>query len=242
MIELNNVSKSFDGGISYAVRNISFFLQPNEILALLGASGSGKSTLFRMIRGLLSATSGEILLNQKKISSLSPEELMKTFGCVFQEIGLFPHLTVERNLSIIQNAKVSELLELVGLSPEIYKKRYPHQLSGGEKQRVGVARALANHSKCLLMDEPFAALDAISRSRLQEELLAIKAKTNVSILFITHDIFEAVYLADRIAIVNNGVLEQIGSKEEVFSSPQTPFVKHLIEQVTVILNRAMPKM
>lgn len=232
MIELVNVSKSFDGGTSYGVEEVSFNWQPDEILVILGFSGSGKTSLCRMIRGLETPTKGEIILNGAPLSSISSKKLAQLFGYVSQTGGLFPHLNVEKNLSIATNNSIPDLLKLVNLPYETYKKRYPHQLSGGEKQRVAVARALANHPPYLIMDEPFASLDVISRSHLQKELLSLKAKLNSSILFITHDLFEALYLADRIAIFNEGKLEKIGTKKEVFSVPTTPFITNLAKQLS----------
>ncbi len=237
MIRLSQVSKSFDGGLSYAVRDLSLDVAEGETLVLLGSSGCGKTTTLKMINRLIQATGGTIEVDDEDVMSQDPVSLRRRIGYVFQEIGLFPHMTVEKNVAIVprllawprarQRDRARELMELVGLEPMEYADRYPHELSGGEQQRIGVARALAADPGYLLMDEPFGALDALTRDTLQQELLALKARLKKTIVFVTHDIFEALTLADRIAILHEGRLEQVGTIHEVLSRPATPFVREL---------------
>lgn len=192
-----------------------------------------------MLNGLEETTCGTILIKGKDIKSHDISELRRSFyGYVFQKVGLFPHMTTQENIEIVLRVnkkapeywghKVRELLELMHLNPSVYCGRYPHQLSGGEQQRVGVARALAVDSECLLMDEPFGALDAVTRSELQSEILNLKKKLKKTVIFVTHDLSEAFKLGDRIAVMRRGKLEQIGTKEQLIHSPQTPFVKQLV--------------
>ncbi|MBA2655810.1 MAG: ATP-binding cassette domain-containing protein [Tatlockia sp.] len=238
MITLHNVSKSFDGKKTYSVRNINLAIAEGETLVLLGSSGGGKSTLLKLINHTLKPSSGWIEINGKRIGNYSKIALRRSMGFVFQHTGLFPHMTVAKNISIImrlmklpkteRTQNVKELLELVNLEPEKFFNRYPDELSGGEQQRVGVARALATNPNYILMDEPFAALDAISREALQNEVISLKKKINKTIIIVTHDINEALRLADRIAIMNEGYLEQIGSPNEVLAHPATEFVKQLL--------------
>jgi osmoprotectant transport system ATP-binding protein len=236
MITLEQVSKSYDG-VSKVINNLSFEVLEGEILMLLGSSGCGKSTLLKMINRLIDPTEGRIYLDGKDIQQQDPIELRRSIGYVFQGIGLFPHLSIRENISIVPrligwpedriNNRHRELLELVQLSPEIHADRFPDELSGGQQQRVAVARALAADPDYLLMDEPFGALDAITRDSLQQEFLDLKQHLNKTIIFVTHDIVEAVTLGDRIAILHKGRLEQIGIPEEIMVNPATGFVKEL---------------
>lgn len=236
MITLEQVSKSYDG-VSKIINNLSFEVLEGEILMLLGSSGCGKSTLLKMINRLIEPTEGRIYLDGKDIQQQDPIELRRSIGYVFQGIGLFPHLSIRENISIVPrligwpedriNNRHRELLELVQLSPEIHADRFPDELSGGQQQRVAVARALAADPDYLLMDEPFGALDAITRDSLQQEFLDLKQHLNKTIIFVTHDIVEAVTLGDRIAILHEGRLEQIGTPEEIMVYPSTGFVKEL---------------
>ena len=236
MITLDQVSKSYDG-VSRIINNLSFEVLEGEILMLLGSSGCGKSTILKMINRLIDPTEGRIYLDGKDIQQQDPIELRRSIGYVFQGIGLFPHLSIRENISMVPrllgwpedriNNRYRELLELVQLSPEIHADRFPDELSGGQQQRVAVARALAADPAFLLMDEPFGALDAITRDSLQQEFLELKQRLNKTIIFVTHDIVEAVTLGDRIAILHEGRLEQIGTREEILENPATEFVREL---------------
>lgn len=239
MIILKNICKSYDKGKTLAVNNISLSIASDETLVLLGSSGCGKTTLLKMINRLIRPTSGEIFINSTPIRDYPKEQLRRSIGYVFQSVGLFAHMTVERNIGIVlelnkvapieRQKRVYELMEMINLSPQKFADRYPDELSGGQQQRVGVARALAANPKCLLMDEPFGALDAITRSSLQDELLQLNSKLKKTIIFVTHDINEAFRIADRIAIMDKGQLQQVGSKNDILHNPQTKFVQSLIE-------------
>ena len=237
MIRLSEVSKSFDGGKSYAVRNLSVEIRDGEMLVLLGSSGCGKSTTLKMINRLLEPTGGTIEVNGEDISRRDPVQWRRSIGYVFQGIGLFPHMTVQENVGIVlrllgwpaaaKRRRVAELLELVNLDPDEFGHRLPEQLSGGQQQRTGVARALAADPQYLLMDEPFGALDALTRDTLEQELLSLKQRLQKTIVFVTHDIFEALTLGDRIAVLHKGELQQVGTRGEVVGRPATPFVRDL---------------
>lgn len=240
MIRLSRVSKSFDGGRTYAVRELSVEIHDGETLVMLGSSGCGKTTTLKMINRLLEPTSGTVEVDGEDISQRDPVRWRRSVGYVFQGIGLFPHMTVEENVAIIlrllgwptvkKRRRVSELLELVGIDPEEFSRRLPDQLSGGQQQRVGVARALAADPEYLLMDEPFGALDALTRDTLQQELLWLKQRLRKTIVFVTHDIFEALTIGDRIAVLHEGELQQVGTSEEVVGRPASPFVRELFEK------------
>ncbi len=240
MIRLEQVSKSFDGGETYAVRDVSLRVASGELLVLLGSSGCGKTTTLKMINRLIEPTAGTIEVGGSNVRAQDTIALRRSIGYVFQGIGLFPHMTVEQNISVVlrlqgrpkgeRQGRARELMELVGLPPDDFGPRYSTELSGGQQQRVGVARALAADPACLLMDEPFGALDAITRDGLQEELLRLKEKLLKTIVFVTHDIFEALRLADRIAVMHAGRLEQVGPPGEILRAPATEFVKELFEK------------
>ena len=240
MISLKHVSKSFDDGQHFVIDNVSLDIHEGEILILLGSSGCGKTTLLKLTNRLIDLTSGSIEVDGKDIASQDPIELRRSIGYVFQGIGLFPHMTVEENVAMVPRLigwssqkrlkRAHELLRIVGLDPETYAGRFPEELSGGQQQRVGVGRALAADSAYLLMDEPFGALDALTRDTLQQELLSLKQKLNKTIVFVTHDIFEALTLGDRIAILHAGHLQQIGTKEEILKNPATDFVRELFSK------------
>jgi osmoprotectant transport system ATP-binding protein len=237
MIRLNHVSKTFDGGCSYAVQDLTFQVDQGETIVLLGSSGCGKTTTLKMINRLIEPTEGVIEVGGRDVMGQEPVDLRRRIGYVFQGIGLFPHMTIEQNVELVprllgwsvkkRRERAKELLHLVGLSPEEYANRFPDELSGGEQQRVGVARGLSADPVYLLMDEPFGALDALTREILQQELLALKKRLKKTIIFVTHDIFEALLLGDRIAILHKGNLEQIGTKREVLATPATAFVRDL---------------
>jgi len=237
MISLKHVSKSFDGGRSFALADVSFDVLEGETLVLLGSSGCGKTTLLKLINRLLEPTSGTIEVDGEDIADPDPIALRRGIGYVFQGIGLFPHMTVEENVAMVprllgwpkqkRRKRTHELLEIVGLDPETYAGRFPEELSGGQQQRIGVARALAADPAYLLMDEPFGALDALTRDALQQEMLVLKERLKKTIVFVTHDIFEALALGDRIAVLHEGRLQQIGTREEILEEPATDFVRAL---------------
>ncbi len=237
MISLDDVSKTFDGGATYAVRNLSLDIASGETLVLLGSSGCGKTTTLKMINRLVEPSSGAVRVDGRDVHEQDAAQLRRHVGYVFQGIGLFPHMTIEQNVAIVprllgssaaqRRARAHELLELVNLPPGEFAHRFPDELSGGQQQRVGVARALAADPAYLLMDEPFGALDALTRDVLQQEILQLKDRLKKTIVFVTHDIFEALALGDRIAVLHEGRLEQTGTKEEVLGRPATPFVKDL---------------
>ncbi len=237
MIRLRHVSKTFDDGRSYAVKDLSFHVDKGETLVLLGSSGCGKTTTLKMMNRLIEASSGTIVVNGSDIKDQEPVALRRRMGYVFQEIGLFTHMTIEENVAMVlrllgwsadnQRKRSHELMALVGLPPEVYAGRFPDELSGGQQQRAGVARALAADPPYLLMDEPFGALDALTRETLQQELINLTKELKKTIVFVTHDIFEALLLGDRIAILHRGMLQQIGTKQEILARPATEFVRDL---------------
>jgi len=237
VISYKHVCKSFDGGQSFAIDDVCFDVREGETLVLLGSSGCGKTTLLNLTNRLLEPTSGTIEMDGEDIAAQDPIQLRRRMGYVIQGIGLFPHMTVEQNVAMVprllgwpsrqRRQRAHELLLTVGLDPETYARRFPEELSGGEQQRVGVGRALAADPAYLLMDEPFGALDALTRDTLQQELLALKERLNKTIVFVTHDIFEALTLADRIAVLHTGRLEQIGTKQQILQGPATDFVREL---------------
>ncbi|MBU0986715.1 MAG: ATP-binding cassette domain-containing protein [Proteobacteria bacterium] len=237
MIRLTNVSKTFDGGQTYAVKDLSFQVPKGETLILLGSSGCGKTTTLKMINRLIEPTHGTVEVDGKDVMSRNPVKLRRQIGYVFQGIGLFPHMTVEQNVEIVprllgwssrsRRERMQELLNLVGLPAESFAQRFPDELSGGQQQRIGVARALAADPDYLLMDEPFGALDALTRGVLQQELLTLKKQLKKTIVFVTHDLHEALLLGDRIAILHEGHLEQIGTPKDILDAPATQFVRDL---------------
>jgi len=237
VISFRNVSKSFDQGRSHAVRKVTLEIQAGETVVLLGSSGSGKTTLLRLANRLLDPTEGEVFLDEQNCAKLDPVQLRRRMGYVFQGIGLFPHLTAGENVGLMpkllrwptpkRQERTDELLDLVGLDPAAYRERYPDELSGGQQQRVGVARALACNPDYLLMDEPFGALDALARNTLQQEMLRLKKQLRKTILFVTHDLFEALTLADRLGVMHGGRLEQVGPPRELLRRPATEFVRDL---------------
>jgi osmoprotectant transport system ATP-binding protein len=237
LIRFESVAKSFDAGHTFALRAVDLEVLPGETLVLLGSSGSGKSTLLRLVNRLITPSSGRVLLDGRDVAGEDAVALRRRIGYVFQGIGLFPHLTAAENVAMIprllgqspaeQRERADQLLVLVGLDPPQYRDRFPGELSGGQQQRVGVARALAADPHYLLMDEPFGALDAITRDALQQELLALKARLGKTILFVTHDLFEALTLGDRIAVLHDGRLEQVGTAAEILREPRTEFVRDL---------------
>lgn len=237
MIKLDHVTKRYDHN-NVAVNHVSFTVEDGETLVLLGSSGSGKTTVLKMINRLIEPSAGTIAVDGKSVKDYKLVHLRRTIGYVFQQIGLFPHMNVRKNVSIIlklmgrskteRNKRADALLEMIHLDPKEFADRYPDELSGGQQQRVGVARALAADPKYLLMDEPFGALDAIARDALQTEIMNLNQQLHKTIIFVTHDIFEAFRIADRIAVMHDGNLEQIGSKEDLINNPASDFVRELV--------------
>lgn len=245
MLKFENVSKVFNGGFK-AVDSVSFDIPEGEFLVLIGPSGSGKSTTMKMINQMVPHTSGTISINGNDIKKLNASELRRNIGYVIQQIGLFPHYTIEKNIAIVPElkgwakedikARVKELLMLVGLDPEVYSTRYPKELSGGQQQRVGVARALASNPEVILMDEPFGALDPITREQLQLELISLQRKLKKTIVFVTHDMDEALKLGDRIAIMKDGKLLQLDTPEKLLHEPSHGFVEEFIGKHRITQN------
>jgi osmoprotectant transport system ATP-binding protein len=238
MIEIDTVTKSYGG--RPVVDRLSMTVAAGELCVLLGSSGCGKSTTLRMINRLIDTDSGSIRVAGEDIRNLPAEALRRRIGYAIQSTGLFPHWTVERNIATVPRLlkwpparirdRVTELLELLRLEPESYRGKYPHQLSGGEQQRIGVARALAADPGLLLMDEPFAAVDPITRDALQAELAQIHRSTSKTIVFVTHDIEEALRLATRIAVMHEGRIAQLGSPLEILEQPASDFVSEFVGQ------------
>jgi osmoprotectant transport system ATP-binding protein len=236
-IVLDGVSKVYSGG-NAAVSDLSLEIEPGEVLVLVGTSGSGKTTTMKMINRLVEPTAGTIRVGGQDIRGIDPIQLRRSIGYVIQEIGLFPHMTVAKNVALVPSLKgwpkarqaerVTELLELVGLPSGEYADKHPHQLSGGQKQRVGVARALAGDPDILLMDEPFGALDPITRGQLQDEFVKLQGRLRKTVVFVTHDMLEAIRLADRIAVMDGGILLQVGTPREILAHPATLKVADLV--------------
>jgi osmoprotectant transport system ATP-binding protein len=239
-IRFDHVVKRFDndGRGRPAVDDVTMTVEPGELVVLIGPSGCGKTTLLKLINRLYDPTSGAILIDGAPSQGLAGPELRRHMGYVIQQGGLFPHYTVEDNVAVVPKllgwdkariaARIDELLALVGLPPEEYRTRYPSQLSGGQQQRVGIARAIAAAPGTLLMDEPFGALDAITRSRLQEELRELHDRLGQTIVFVTHDIEEAALLADRIAVMREGKVVQFDTPLNVIMQPADAFVADLV--------------
>lgn len=243
-IEFRNVVKRFEGTSVPAVNNVSFSVEPGHTLALVGPSGCGKTTSLKMINRLVEPTSGDILVNGRRILEMPILELRRSLGYVIQHIGLFPHMTVAENIAVVPQllgwrrthieSRIDDLLELVGLPPDEFRKRRPRQLSGGQQQRVGVARALAADPPILLMDEPFGALDPITRANLQREVVDIQQKLKKTFVIVTHDIDEAVRLGERIAVLRDGHLVQLGEPRELLARPADAFVSDLLGRTRLL--------
>lgn len=241
MIVLKNVTKRF--GNQIAVDNLSMELKKGELCVFVGESGCGKSTTLRMINRLIDADEGTIEINQKNIHDYNGEELRRRIGYVVQSTGLFPHMNVRENISVVPRLlnwkedrileRVKELIALVGLDVKAYINKYPSELSGGEAQRIGVARALAADPEIILMDEPFGAVDPLNRANLQNEFLKIQKQLKKTVIFVTHDIDEAMKMGDKIAIMSKGILRNFASPEDTLLSDDE-FVKSFLGSETYI--------
>ena len=238
MIVLENVSKSFDGGTRYSVQNVSLHVPRGKLLVLLGGSGCGKTTTLKMINRLIDPTSGRIVVNGRDVRQTDPVQLRRSIGYVFQGSGLFPHMTVGENIAIVPKLlgwprekiapRIEELLAMVHLPAEQYRDRLPRQLSGGQQQRVGFARALAAGSEVMLLDEPFGALDPVTRDELRGDFLSLRQRLGLTAVMVTHDMMEALLSADLIAVMNAGRLLQLGTPAELMARPADPYVEALM--------------
>lgn len=238
MIDLARVGKTYDGGASWAVRDLTLTIGEGELVALLGGSGCGKSTTVRMINRMVEATEGDVRVGGRSVRDQDPIELRRGVGYVFQGVGLFPHMTVAQNVGVTPRLlgwsrgdvarRVDELLEMVRLPSAEFGDRLPRHLSGGQRQRVGVARALAARPSVMIMDEPFGALDPITRDGLQRELVELRERLNLTIAMVTHDMTEALLLADRIGVMDEGELLQVGTPRELLKRPADERVTALV--------------
>lgn len=251
IIQFESVFKSYSGS-KPVINNLNLEIKKGDFITFLGLSGCGKTTLLKMVNKLITPDSGAIKVMDKKLSDWDTIELRRSIGYVIQQIGLFPHLNIMENIAYVltllkkdkkeKETRAKELINIVGLD-ESYLYRYPSQLSGGQRQRVGVARALASNPEIVLMDEPFGAVDEITRTTLQDELLSIYKKLNKTILFVTHDIEEALKLGSKIVLLNSGNIEQMGSKDDLIYNPKSEFVKQFfgVKGFKAILNNTALK-
>ncbi|MCY8700683.1 choline ABC transporter ATP-binding protein OpuBA [Bacillus spizizenii] len=242
MLTLENVSKTYKGG-KKAVNNVNLKIAKGEFICFIGPSGCGKTTTMKMINRLIEPSAGKIFIDGENIMEQDPEELRRKIGYVIQQIGLFPHMTIQQNISLVpkllkwpeqhRKERARELLKLVDMGPE-YLDRYPHELSGGQQQRIGVLRALAAEPPLILMDEPFGALDPITRDSLQEEFKKLQKTLHKTIVFVTHDMDEAIKLADRIVILKAGEIVQVGTPDDILRNPADEFVEEFIGKERLI--------
>jgi osmoprotectant transport system ATP-binding protein len=243
IVSWNDVRKVFPDGHE-AVRGISLGLHRGELLAILGTSGSGKTTLLKMVNRLVEPTSGTVAVRGQPTTGWDPIALRRSIGYVIQDVGLLPHLTIVENIAVVprlqglgraeSRRRAHERLELVGLDPGRFARLRPDQLSGGQRQRVGVARALAADPDVILMDEPFGALDAITRREIQDEFRALQQRTGASVVIVTHDIREACRIADRLALVDRGELVQVGLPADFHDRPATAFVREFFREAEAV--------
>lgn len=246
MITFENVTKRFPDGTE-ALKGISVTIPANKLTAIIGPSGCGKTTLMRIINRLEIPTDGEVYIDGEPISARDEIELRRSIGYVIQRIGLIPHMTIEENIALVPellgwnksqvSARVDELLEMVGLEPDTFKQRYPFELSGGQQQRVGVSRALASNPNIILMDEPFSALDPISREQLQKKLRELQTQIHKTIVFVTHDMDEALEIADNIIIMRDGKVEQMATPAALIEHQENDFVREFIGQERIMRRR-----
>lgn len=237
VIQFNHVSKSYEDGTK-AVDSLHLEIKKGEFFVLIGPSGCGKTTTMKMINRLIETTEGSILIDGKDIQQYNINELRWNIGYVLQQIALFPHMTIAENIAVVPEmrkwskekikTRVDELLHMVGLEPDVYRDRMPDELSGGQKQRVGVVRALAANPKIVLMDEPFSALDPLSREQLQQDIVQLQKKIQKTIVFVTHDMQEALSLGDRICVMKEGKVVQLDTPEGIIHNPKNEFVEEFI--------------
>ena len=238
MIEFKQVSKSYNNSIAPAVNAINLTVPSGALCVLIGPSGCGKTTTLRLVNRMIEASGGRIEIDSENITQSRREDLRKRIGYVIQSIGLFPHMTVEENIGIVPRLlkwekerraeRAAELLKIIGLDPAEYCAKYPHELSGGEAQRIGVARALAASQNILLMDEPFGAVDPLRRVELQREFIELQRKLKKTVLFVTHDLDEAIRLADLVVVMKDGKIVQSDTPERLLASPKNRFVRDFI--------------
>lgn len=252
LIRLENIEKSYTPGEPPAVKRLNLEVNRGEVLVLVGPSGCGKSTTLRLINRLIEPTRGKIYLNGEDVTDIEASQLRRRIGYVIQQVGLFPHKTIAENIATVPkllgwkrqeiDARVEEMLELVSMDPGIFKNRFPKELSGGQAQRVGVARALAANPDVLLMDEPFGAIDPITRDRLQNEFLRLQQDLKKTIVFVTHDIDEAIKMGDRIAILREGSeIAQIDTPENILSDPADDFVESFLGSGAILKSLTLKK-
>lgn len=249
MIKFENVMKQYEDDF-VALKNINLEIEKGELVTLIGPSGCGKTTTMRMINRLIEPTEGKIFIDGQDIANVNPVELRRNIGYVIQQIGLFPHMTIEQNISLVPRLKktdpnlyskrVDELLDLVGLDPATFKQRTPSELSGGQQQRIGVIRALAAEPDIILMDEPFSALDPISREQLQDDIVNLQEEIKKTIVFVTHDMDEAIKIANRIVIMKDGEIIQVDTPDKILRHPKNEFVKGFIGQDRLNQGAKMP--
>jgi osmoprotectant transport system ATP-binding protein len=249
MIKFEKVSKKYNDDHT-ALKDINLHCNKGEITVLIGPSGCGKTTTMKLVNRLINPTKGRIWINDKDISTVNPVELRRSIGYVIQHIGLFPHMTIAENVAVVPKLlewdqqriteRVDVLLQMVKLSPETYRDRYPSELSGGQQQRIGVIRAMAAEQSIILMDEPFSALDPISREQLQDELIYLQKDLRKTIIFVTHDMDEALRIADKIVLMKAGTIVQEGSPEDILRHPANDFVKNFIGKKRLAQFEAIP--
>lgn len=237
LIHYEKITKSYLPGIN-AVADFTLSVAKGELLAIIGPSGCGKTTVLKMLNRLVEPTSGRILLHGEDIRTLDPTALRRSMGYVIQQVGLFPHMTILENITVVpdilgwpaekQRARAYELLDLIDMNPSEFARRFPYQLSGGQQQRIGVLRALAADPAVILMDEPFGAVDPLTRTKLQQELKTLHTRLKKTILLVTHDIDEAFRLADRVLLMQSGRIVQVGTPAELLDRPATSFVDEYI--------------
>ena len=246
IIEFKDISKHYSDS-DFSIDNFNLSVEKGDFVTMIGGSGCGKTTILKMINGLITPDRGSVIVNGKDVSESDIVELRRRIGYAIQGTMLFPHLNVRENIACVPNLihendsektdeAIDKWLDIVGLDSSILS-RYPHELSGGQQQRVGIARALAASPAILLMDEPFSAVDEITRTQLQKEMKEIHEKTKITVMFVTHDIREALYLADKVLVMQNGIVHQFDTPNEVLNHPATPFVEKLLERTKFILNK-----